>query len=53
MKAHESCLPSAELNDLIESLLNSRDPEIAVTILMSLVPEFNHGRDNDKLEKAS
>ncbi|WP_323800105.1 polysaccharide biosynthesis protein [Parasphingorhabdus sp.] len=53
MKAQESCLPSAELNDLIESLLNSRDPEIAVTILKSLVPEFNHGRDNDKLEKAS
>jgi FlaA1/EpsC-like NDP-sugar epimerase len=53
MKAHESYLPSEELNELIVSLLNCRDHKLAVTMLKSLVPEFDHGRDNDKMEKAS
>tara|TARA_R110002020_G_scaffold430118_1_gene639769 strand:- start:82 stop:249 length:168 start_codon:yes stop_codon:yes gene_type:complete len=35
------------------NLLDCRDPKIAVTMLKSLVPEFEHGRDNDNLEKAS
>jgi len=53
MKAHESCLASDVLNDLIANLLNCRDPRLAVTILRSLVPEFEHGRDNDEFENAS
>ncbi len=53
MKAHESCLASDVLNDLIANLLNCRDPKLAVTILRSLVPEFEHGRDNDEFENAS
>ncbi|MFK7842349.1 MAG: polysaccharide biosynthesis protein [Sphingorhabdus sp.] len=53
MKAHESYLSSEELDELIAGLMNCRDPKAAVTMLKSLVPEFVHGRDNDKLEKAS
>tara|TARA_R110001592_G_scaffold50063_3_gene155294 strand:- start:101 stop:484 length:384 start_codon:yes stop_codon:yes gene_type:complete len=42
------------LNDLIAHLLDCRDPKLAVTTLKSLVPEFDHGRDNDdNLEEAS
>jgi len=53
MKAHESYLPSEALNELIVSLLNCRDPKLAVTMLKSLVPEFDHGRDNDNMDQAS
>ena len=53
MKAHESCLSSDELNSLIASLMDCRDPHLAVKMLKSLVPEFDHGRDNGELEKAS
>lgn len=53
MKAHETYLESDELNDLITGLMNCRDPKQAVTMLKSLVPEFDHGRDNENLEKAS
>ncbi|MEO9635243.1 nucleoside-diphosphate sugar epimerase/dehydratase [Parasphingorhabdus sp.] len=53
MKAHESYLSSEELDELIAGLMNCRDPKAAVTMLKSLVPEFVHGRDNEKLEKAS
>tara|TARA_R100001244_G_scaffold39766_1_gene35651 strand:- start:29574 stop:30119 length:546 start_codon:yes stop_codon:yes gene_type:complete len=53
MKAHETYLPSEVLNDLISDILNCRDPKLAVTMLKSLVPEFEHGRDNDQIIKAS
>ena len=53
MKAHESYLGNDVLNDLIAGLINCRDPASAVSMLKSLVPEFDHGRDNDKMEKAS
>lgn len=54
MKAHESYLAAEILNDLIATLLDCRDPKLAVTTLKSLVPEFDHGRDNDdNLEEAS
>ena len=53
MKAHESYIEADALNDLIASLMNCRDPEAAITLLNSLVPEFDHGRDNISMEKAS
>ncbi len=53
MKAHESYLPADVLNDLIASLVDCRDPQAAVTMLKSLVPEFVHGRDNLPMDKAS
>ncbi|MGB5724563.1 MAG: hypothetical protein WBM39_09105, partial [Parasphingorhabdus sp.] len=53
MKAHESYIEADALNDLIASLMNCRDPEAAIILLNSLVPEFAHGRDNDALERAS
>ncbi len=53
MKAHESCLSPDSLNTLIASLMECRDPHLAVKMLKSLVPEFDHGRDNGELEKAS
>ncbi|WP_417621980.1 polysaccharide biosynthesis protein [Parasphingorhabdus sp.] len=53
MKAHESYLSSDVLDELIAGLADCRDPQVAVTLLKSLVPEFVHGRDNIKLDKAS
>lgn len=53
MKAHESYIGSDALDELIEGLMNCRDPKAAVTMLKSLVPEFEHGRDNVPMEKAS
>jgi FlaA1/EpsC-like NDP-sugar epimerase len=53
MTAHESCLEPDALNDLIASLLSCRDPKLAIAMLKSLVPEFDHGRDNGKLQKVS
>lgn len=53
MKAHESFIALDALNDLIANLLDCRDPDAAVTMLQSLVPEFEHGRDNVSVEKAS
>lgn len=53
MKAHESYLSSEALNELIENLLDCRDPKLAVAMLRLLVPEFDHGRDNGHIEKAS
>lgn len=53
MKAHESHLPSDVLNELVADLLDCRDPKLAVRMLKSLVPEFEHGRDNDQIEQAS
>jgi len=53
MKAHESYLPSEVLNGLVAKLLDCRDPKSAITMLKSLVPEFDHGRDNGRMEKAS
>ncbi|AMO72109.1 polysaccharide biosynthesis protein [Sphingorhabdus sp. M41] len=53
MKAHESYIGSEALNELIASLMNCRDPDAAVSMLKSLVPEFEHGRDNEPMEKAS
>ncbi|MEJ6594518.1 hypothetical protein [Parasphingorhabdus sp.] len=53
MTAQESYIGVDVLNDLIASLLNCRDPKLVVTMLKSLVPEFDHGRDNDKIENAS
>jgi len=53
MKAHESFIALDALNGLITSLMDCRDPEAAVNMLQSLVPEFEHGRDNATMEKAS
>ena len=53
MKAHESFIALDALNGLIASLMACRDPEAAVNMLQSLVPEFEHGRDNATMEKAS
>ena len=53
MKAHESHLPSDVLNELVADLLDCRDPKLAVRMLKSLVPEFEHGRDNNQIEQAS
>ncbi len=53
MKAHESYLASDALNDLITSLVNCRDPLAAVSMLKSVVPEFDHERDNMTMGKAS
>ena len=53
MKAHESYIEADALNDLIASLMNCRDPDAAIMLLNSLVPEFVHGRDNISMEKAS
>ncbi len=53
MKAHESYLASDALNDLIANLMSCRDPDDAITMLKSVVPEFVHGRDNIIMEKAS
>ncbi|NVD26926.1 polysaccharide biosynthesis protein [Parasphingorhabdus flavimaris] len=53
MKAHESFIALDALNGLIASLMDCRDPEAAVNMLQSLVPEFEHGRDNATMEKAS
>ncbi|ASK87076.1 UDP-N-acetyl-alpha-D-glucosamine C6 dehydratase [Sphingorhabdus sp. SMR4y] len=54
MKAHETFLPQDILDALINDLLDCRDPDLAVKTLKSLVPEFDHGRDNDdNLEQAS
>ncbi|NRD90093.1 hypothetical protein C8024_12420 [Sphingopyxis sp. BSNA05] len=54
MKAHETFLAEDMLNELIGDLLDCRDPRDAIRTLKSLVPEFDHGRDNDdNLEKAS
>ncbi|MEH6789277.1 polysaccharide biosynthesis protein [Parasphingorhabdus sp.] len=53
MKAHEVCLAQEVLDGLVAELRDCRDSERAVDILKSLVPEFDHGRDNGDLEKAS
>lgn len=53
MKAHETCLPPEVLNDLVADLLQCRDAKQAIKMLKSLVPEFDHGRDNQPMEKAS
>lgn len=54
MKAHETFLTQDILDALINDLLDCRDPDLAVKTLKSLVPEFDHGRDNDdNLEQAS
>lgn len=53
MKAHESYIAVDALNDLIANLMSCRDPDDAITLLKSLVPEFVHGRDNVIVQKAS
>ncbi|WP_321323156.1 nucleoside-diphosphate sugar epimerase/dehydratase [uncultured Parasphingorhabdus sp.] len=54
MKAHETFLSQDMLDALIDDLLDCRDPDRAIDTLKSLVPEFDHGRDNEgNLDKAS
>ena len=53
MKAHESCMEADALDDLIAKLVRCREANEAILLLKALVPEFDHGRDNVVIEKAS
>ncbi|MEP2101066.1 MAG: nucleoside-diphosphate sugar epimerase/dehydratase [Parasphingorhabdus sp.] len=53
MMAHESYLEQADLDRLLVQIRKCRASDEAVGLLKRLVPEFEHERDNVKIEKAS
>jgi len=53
MKAHEDFTAWPELIKILHALKKCRDRDEAIDLLSSLVPEFEHGRDNEDIEKAS
>jgi FlaA1/EpsC-like NDP-sugar epimerase len=53
MKAHEDFTAWPELIKILHALKKCRDRDEAIDLLSSLVPEFEHGRDNEGIEKAS
>lgn len=53
MMAHESHLAQADLDQLLAQIRKCRNSDEAVALLKILVPEFEHERDNVKVEKAS
>ncbi len=53
MMAHESHLAEADLDQLLNSIRQCRTSDEIIALLKMLVPEFEHERDNMKVEKAS
>jgi hypothetical protein len=53
MMAHESHLGQTGLAELLNQFQKCREPDEAIALLKQLVPEFEHGRDNEEIEKAS
>lgn len=53
MMARESHLDQADLDQLLSDFRKCRESEEAIGILKKMVPEFDHERDNEKVEIAS
>jgi FlaA1/EpsC-like NDP-sugar epimerase len=53
MMAHESHLAEADLDELLSNLRQCRTSDEIIALLKILVPEFEHERDNMKVEEAS
>ncbi len=53
MMAHEEYTPWPELIKILNQLGNCRDPGETIDLLQILIPEFEHRRDNEGIEKAS
>ncbi|MBF6603933.1 MAG: polysaccharide biosynthesis protein [Sphingorhabdus sp.] len=53
MMAHESHVGQTGLAELLNQFQKCREPDEAIALLKQLVPEFEHGRDNEEIEKAS
>ncbi len=53
MMAHESHLAEADLDQLLNNIRQCRTSDEIIALLKMLVPEFEHERDNMKVEEAS
>lgn len=53
MMAHEDFVPWAEIVKILDAMRNCRDPKKTIDLIQKLVPEFEHERDNQEIEKAS
>lgn len=53
MMARESHLDQADLDQLLSGFRKCRESEEAIGLLKKMVPEFDHQRDNEKVEIAS
>tara|TARA_R110000772_G_scaffold56211_10_gene128026 strand:- start:1496 stop:3403 length:1908 start_codon:yes stop_codon:yes gene_type:complete len=53
MMAREGHLDQADLDQLLEDIRRCRNSDEVIALLRILVPEFEHQRDNEKVEKAS
>jgi len=51
MKAHEKCLPAARLEALIAALRKQRSRAAVLRLLGQLVPEFDHDRDKQRIDR--
>ena len=53
MKAHEVYTRWPDLIKILHALKETRDRSVTIKLLESLVSDFEHGRDNADIEKAS
>jgi hypothetical protein len=53
MMAHENHLAWEDLDELLGQIRQCRDSIETIRLLNILVPEFDHARDNEVIEKAS
>ncbi|MEP2987448.1 MAG: nucleoside-diphosphate sugar epimerase/dehydratase [Parasphingorhabdus sp.] len=53
MMAHERFVDWEGIVEILHEMRNCRDHDKAIALVQKLVPEFEHRRDNDKIEEAS